>query len=99
MTFRLSQAQFEGIMELNGTVDFPPGKNVVLHGANQQGKTNVVNALRYAFLKEVKGRSKRRSEYDDRTLPSQDELLFGKQAGITVSFEHNTNSYVLRRTV
>lgn len=65
MTLEFRKADLDDIMELNGSIDFPKGKTVVLYGSNQQGKTNVINAIRYAFLREAKRSSRRKTQYDE----------------------------------
>ncbi len=99
MSFSFDRVALEGIMELTGVIDFPQSKVVVVYGSNQQGKTNVINAIRYAFLREVKGLGRPKREYDDRLLPTRDELVFGDQASITVNFHHNNASYTLVRSL
>jgi len=89
----------EGLMELRGVINFPPGKIVIIYGSNQQGKTNVINAIRYNFLKEFKGRGRLRNEYDDRALPTRQELVFGAKSSIITEFEYGGNRYMLRREI
>jgi len=98
MTLLLREVSLSKFMELNGTLQLPQGKAVVLWGPNQQGKTNLVNAIRYVFLKEAKGRG-RRGKYDEWKLPSKKELVFDGDAAVEVVFEHNKRLYVLKRTV
>jgi hypothetical protein len=99
MTFTFKNVKLEGIMELNGSIDFPPGKAIVIYGSNQQGKTNVINAIRYAFLQDIKKQRKPKKEYDDQRLPTRNELVFGGQAKITVSFQNNNVDYILQRSL
>jgi hypothetical protein len=99
MSFEIDRVELKGIMELTSTIDFPQNKVVVVYGSNQQGKTNVINAIRYAFLRDVKGLGKPKKEYDERLLPTRDELIFGDKAIITVNFHHNNTSYTMVRSL
>lgn len=99
LTFTFDQVELKGIMELNGAIDFPEGKAIVIYGSNQQGKTNVINAIRYAFLRDAKGLGRPKKEYDDRLLPTREELIFGDQAEVIVKFHHNGLPYTLRRSI
>jgi Mg2+ and Co2+ transporter CorA len=85
-------------MELNGEVEFPEGKIVVIYGANIQGKTNVINAIRYAFLRDVRGD---RKLYDDKALPTRAEVIpsTAEKACLQVVFEHEGTPYKLVRVV
>lgn len=98
MTLVFEKVNLDRIMELSGEIDFPKDKTLVLYGSNQQGKTNVINAMRYAFLKETK-RGKRRAEYDEWAIPSRKELVFDGAASIEILFEHNKILYTLKRTI
>jgi energy-coupling factor transporter ATP-binding protein EcfA2 len=85
-------------MELNGKVDFPEGKTVVIYGANLQGKTNVINVIRYAFLKESK--KGRKSYYDEWALPTREEVTPLNGSGeIRIVFEHEGKYYMLERII
>jgi hypothetical protein len=96
---KLIQVTLKGALELEGTIDFPANKIVVLYGANQQGKTNIVNATRYAFLREV-GKRKSKLRYDDWVLPSSQEIVpTNKDARIEVIFEMNNVKYRLSRNI
>ena len=100
MTLVLNRVSLDGMMELTGEIDFPARKIVVIYGSNQQGKTNVINAIRYAFLKDTFGRAGRtKIEYDERRLPGRDELIFGEHAGIDISFKYNSVGYTLHRSI
>jgi len=97
---KLIQVTLEGALELEGTLDFPANKIVVLYGANQQGKTNIVNAIRYAFLKEVETKRKSRLRYDDWVLPSSQEIApLNREAKIQILFETNGVKYKLLRNI
>lgn len=97
---KLVQVTLEGALELEGTLDFPPNKIVVLYGANQQGKTNIVNAIRYAFLKEVESKRKSKLRYDDWVLPSSQEIApTNRTARIQILFEANSVRYRLLRNI
>jgi DNA repair exonuclease SbcCD ATPase subunit len=99
MTLKFKEVQLDGLMELKGIIHFPENKVVVLYGANQQGKTNIINAIRYAFLREVKGSRKPKKEYDEWALPTRGELVFNDKGTIKVLFEHNNVLYVLERKI
>lgn len=99
MTVTFHEVSLDRIMELNGSIDFPKGKTVVLYGSNQQGKTNIINAIRYALLREVKGAGRLRTEYDDWALPSRKELVFNGEATIKILFDHNGVLFVLQRKI
>jgi hypothetical protein len=99
MTLVFEKVNLDRIMELSGEIDFPKGKTLVLYGSNQQGKTNVINAMRYAFLKETKSRRKRRAEYDEWAIPTRKEMVFDGAASIEILFEHNKVPYTLKRTI
>jgi len=86
------------MMELNGKIDFPESKVIVIYGANLQGKTNVINAIRYAFLKE--SRKGRKGYYDEWALPTREEVIPIDGSGeIQVVFEHERKYYKLERTI
>ncbi len=99
MSFAIDRVELKGIMELTGAIDFPQNKVVVVYGSNQQGKTNVINAIRYAFLRDVKGLAKPKKEYDERLLPTRDELIFGDRASITINFHHASTPYTMVRSL
>jgi len=99
MALKFKEVHLDGIMELKGIIHFPENKVVVLYGANQQGKTNIINAIRYAFLKEVKGLKKPKKEYDEWALPRREELVFNDKGIIKVLFEHNNILYALERKI
>ena len=95
---QLIQAYFKDVMELNGRIDFPQGKAVVIYGANLQGKTNVINIIRYAFLKELK--RGRKNYYDEWALPTREEVAPSNGSGeIQIIFEHEGNYYRLKRVI
>lgn len=96
---RLLWASFDDFMELSGEVEFPEGKIVVVYGANIQGKTNVINAIRYAFLRDVRRGEKKM--YDDKALPTKAEVIpnTAEKADLQVVFEHEENVYKLVRVV
>jgi len=94
---RLVKATFDNFMELSGKIDFPNGKVVVIYGANLQGKTNVINAIRYAFLKRRKGG--RKKAYDEFSLPTKEEVLGNQEARVEIIFSHGGKYYKLVRSV
>jgi DNA repair exonuclease SbcCD ATPase subunit len=97
---KLIQVTLDGALDLAGTIAFPKDKVVVLYGANQQGKTNMINAIRYAFLKEEKGKRKSKLRYDDWTIPSSQEISpASRNARIQIIFEMNNVRYKLSREI
>jgi recombinational DNA repair ATPase RecF len=99
MALKFKEIHLDGVMELKGIIHFPENKVIVLYGANQQGKTNIINAIRYAFLKEAKGLRKPKKEYDEWMLPTREELVLNDKGIIKVLFEHNNVLYVLERKI
>lgn len=95
---RFVWANFDGILEMNGEVEFPKNKVVVIYGANLQGKTNLINAIRYTFLREAK-KGRKRTIYDDWALPTRQEVVSNGKARIDVVFEHDGEFYRLCREV
>ena len=96
---KLIQVTLEGALELEGTIEFPQSKIVVLYGANQQGKTNIVNAIRYAFLKEI-GKRKSKLRYDDWVIPSSKEIAPpNRSARIEIIFDTKNIKYKLSRSI
>ena len=96
---KLSRVAFEKVMELEGSIDFPPGKTVVIYGENKAGKSNIIHALRYAFLSKVI-RGGARSGYDELKLVTGKEIAPGEGVGkITVEFEHNGRQFEIRREI
>ena len=83
-------------MELQGEIEFPENKITVIYGANLQGKTNVINAIRYAFLKEAR-KGRRKKKYDEHKLPMTDEIIREGCASIDIVFEKNGIYYKLSR--
>jgi hypothetical protein len=84
-------------MDVNGRIDFPPNKITVIYGANLQGKTNIINAIRYAFLKEIK--KGRKKVYDEWALPTRQEMISNGVAKIEVIFEQQNMYYKLTREI
>ena len=95
---RFLWAKFDGMLELNGEVEFPKDRVTILYGANLQGKTNLINAIRFSFLREVK-RGRKRSKYDDWALPTRQEVVSDGKASVEVAFEHDGGYYRLHREV
>ena len=77
---KLGRVAFEKVMELEGSIDFPPGKTVVIYGENKSGKSNIIHALRYAFLSKVI-RGGARSGYDELKLVTGKEIAPGEAWG------------------
>ena len=98
MKMRFIWADFDGVLELSGEVEFPKDKVVVIYGANLQGKTNLINAIRFTFLREAK-RGRKRTKYDDWALPTRWEVVSDGKANIDVVFEHAGEYYRLHREV
>ena len=96
---KLGRVTFENVMELEGSIDFPPGKAVVIYGENKAGKSNIIHALRYAFLSKVI-RGGTRSGYDELKLVTGKEIAPPDGIGkITVEFEHNGRQFEIRREI
>ena len=96
---KLTRVAFENVMELEGSIDFPPGKTVVIYGENKAGKSNIIHALRYAFLSKV-FRGGARSGYDELKLVTGKEIAPPDGLGkISVEFEHNGRQFEIRREI
>jgi len=96
---KLARVAFENVMELEGSIDFPPGKTVVIYGENKAGKSNIIHALRYAFLSKV-FRGGARSGYDELKLVTGKEIAPPEGLGkISVEFEHNGRQFEIRREI
>ena len=96
---KLARVAFEKVMELEGSIDFPPGKAVVIYGENKAGKSNIIHALRYAFLSKVL-RGGARSGYDELKLVKVEEIAPKEGVGkIMVEFEHNGKQFEIRREI
>jgi hypothetical protein len=86
-------------MELEGSIDFPPGKAVVIYGENKAGKSNIIHALRYAFLSKVI-RGGARSGYDELKLVTGKEMAPPVGMGkISVEFEHDGRQFEIQREI
>jgi len=95
---RLISAMFTNVLELNGRIDFPKDKIVVIYGANLQGKTNIINAIRYAFLRGI--RRGRKEGYDEWALTTTEETAPAEGSGeIEIVFEHDGNEFSLHRII
>jgi len=94
---RLKQVKFEDVMELDGDITFPEGKTIVIHGENKAGKSNIIHALRYAFLGKVK-RGGKGSGYDELKLVTPKEMVASGGVGkVSVEFEHNGREFEIHR--
>jgi hypothetical protein len=96
---KLTRVSFENVMELEGSITFPEGKTVVIYGENKAGKSNIIHALRYAFLnKVIRGGTK--SGYDELKLVTGKEIAPSWGMGrISVEFEHNGKQFEIRREI
>ena len=96
---KLARVDFENAMELEGSIEFPEGKIVIVYGENKAGKSNIIHALRYAFLSKVVG-SRKASGYDELKLVTSREMAPTEGVGkITVGFEHNGRQFEIRREI
>ncbi len=96
---KLARVDFENVMELEGSIEFPEGKAVIVYGENKAGKSNIIHALRYAFLSKVVG-SRRASGYDELKLVTSREMAPAEGVGkITVDFEHDGRQFEIRREI
>lgn len=97
---KLVRVSFENVMELEGSVTFPEGKTVVIYGENKAGKSNIIHALRYAFLSKVIRGSGKASGYDELKLVTGKEIAPSWGMGrISVEFEHNGKQFEIRREI
>ncbi|TET81653.1 hypothetical protein E3J38_03480, partial [candidate division TA06 bacterium] len=98
-SMKLARVDFENVMELEGSIEFPEGKTVIVYGENKAGKSNIIHALRYAFLSKVVG-SRRASGYDELKLVTGREMAPAEGVGkITVDFEHDGRQFEIRREI
>ena len=96
----LSRVDFENVIELEGSITFPEGKTVVIYGENKAGKSNIIHALRYAFLSKVIRGGGKVSGYDELKLVSSKEIVPTDGVGrISVEFEHNGEQFEIRREI
>ena len=97
---KLVRVAFENVMELEGSVTFPEGKTVVIYGENKAGKSNIIHALRYAFLNKVIRGPGKASGYDELKLVTGKEIAPSRGMGkISVEFEHNGKQFEIRREI
>jgi len=97
---RLTKIAFANAMELEGSIAFPEGKTVVIYGENKAGKSNIIHALRYAFLSKVIRGVGKASGYDELKLVSSKEIAPPEGVGrISVEFEHNGKQFEIRREI
>jgi len=96
---KLAKATFENAMELEGSIAFPEGKAVVIYGENKAGKSNIIHALRYAFLSKVV-RPRKNPGYDELKLVTGKEIAPAEGVGkIVIEFEHNGAQFEIHREV
>lgn len=96
---KLARVAFENVMELEGSIAFPEGKAIVIYGENKAGKSNIIHALRYAFLSKVIG-PRRTPGYDELKLVTGKEIAPAEGAGrILIEFEHNGEQFEIRREI
>jgi predicted ATP-dependent endonuclease of OLD family len=96
---KLAKVAFEDVMELEGSIAFPEGKAVVIYGENKAGKSNIIHALRYAFLSKVI-KSRRSSGYDESTLVTGKEMAPSEGVGkISIEFEHDGKQFEIHREI
>lgn len=97
---RLTKITFENVMELEGSIAFPEGKTIVIYGENKAGKSNIIHALRYAFLNKVIRGTGKTSGYDELKLVTAKEIVPAEGIGkILVEFEHNGSQFEILREI
>jgi hypothetical protein len=97
---KLTKVAFKNVMELEGSMAFPEGKAVVIYGENKAGKSNIIHALRYAFLNKVIRGAGRASGYDELKLVTGKEIAPPEGMGrISVEFEHDGKQFEIRREI
>ena len=96
---KLSKVAFENVMELEGSVVFPEGKAVLIYGENKAGKSNIIHALRYAFLSKVVS-PRRAPGYDELKLVTFKEVAPPEGVGkISIEFSHDGKQFEIRREI
>jgi len=96
---KLTKINLENVMELEGSIVFPEGKVVVIYGENKAGKSNIIHALRYAFLNKVI-RPRKTSGYDELKLVTGKEIAPINGVGrIFIEFEHDGKQFEIRREI
>lgn len=96
---RLARVAFENVMELDGSIVFPESKAVVIYGENKAGKSNIIHALRYAFLSKAVSPT-RTSGYDELKLVTFKELAPAEGSGsIAIEFEHDGQQFEIHREI
>jgi hypothetical protein len=96
---KLAKVAFENAMELEGSIEFTKGKAVVIYGENKAGKSNIIHALRYAFLSKVV-RPRRTPGYDELKLVTGKEIAPADGVGkIFIEFEHNGEQFEIHREI
>ena len=97
---RLTKIAFANVMELEGSIAFPEGKAVVIYGENKAGKSNIIHALRYAFLSKVIRGAGKASGYDELKLVSSKEIAPPQGIGrIFIEFEHDGKQFEIHREI
>jgi hypothetical protein len=96
---KLSKLIFKNVMELEGCIEFPEGKTVVIYGENKAGKSNIIHALRYAFLSKVV-RPRKTSGYDELRLVTTKEIAPPQDVGkILIEFSHDGQQFQIHREI
>jgi len=96
---KLSKVDFANVMELEGSIVFPESKAVVIYGENKAGKSNIIHALRYAFLSKVVN-PRRASGYDELKLVTFKEVAPPEGVGkISIEFSHDGKQFEIRREI
>ena len=96
---KLARVNFENVMELEGSMLFPESKAVVIYGENKAGKSNIIHALRYAFLSKAVSPA-RTSGYDELKLVTSKELAPAEGSGrIAIEFEHDGQQFQIHREI
>ena len=96
---KLTKLTLENVMELEGAISFPEKKVVVICGENKAGKSNIIHALRYAFLSKVI-RPRKSSGYDELKLVTGKEIAPNEGIGrIFIEFDHGGEQFEIRREI
>jgi len=90
---RLVLANFNNVLGLNGSLNFPEGKPLLIYGANIAGKSNIINMLRYCLIP----KARERKGYAEEKRLKKNELLLRKNAtgSVEICFEQNERLYKL----
>jgi energy-coupling factor transporter ATP-binding protein EcfA2 len=96
---KLNKVTLENVMELEGSIVFHAGKTVVIYGENKAGKSNIIHALRYAFLSKVI-KPRKAAGYDELKLVTTKEMAPAEGTGrVILEFEHDGQQFEICREI